>query len=149
MLLDGINHVALVTEDTDRLVAFYREVFDATVFAQQEPEPGMRLTFVNIGPATAFNVFEFVGKPAPAHTPMFGRGPIDHIGLQATSKEAFVTIRQRLIDKGASDGFVTDFGVAHSVFFIDPDGLEGEVCLHLPDASPDDLKGPGTPAAGY
>ena len=24
---------------------------------------------------------------------------------------------------GASDGFVTDFGRAHSVFFTDPDGL--------------------------
>ena len=29
MLLNGINHVALLTYDTDRLVAFYREVFDA------------------------------------------------------------------------------------------------------------------------
>ena len=31
MLLNGVNHVGLITNDTDRLVAFYREVFDAEV----------------------------------------------------------------------------------------------------------------------
>ena len=32
MLLTGINHVAVLTKDTDRLHAFYRDVFDAPVF---------------------------------------------------------------------------------------------------------------------
>jgi hypothetical protein len=44
---------------------------------------------------------------------------------------------------------MTDFGVALSLCFRDPDGLEGEVCLHYPAATPADLKPPGTPAAGY
>jgi len=44
---------------------------------------------------------------------------------------------------------VTDFGVALSIFFRDPDGLEGEVCLTVPGAGADDIKPPGTPAAGY
>ena len=35
------------------------------------------------------------------------------------------------------------------MFFRDPDGLEGEVCLHNADATADDLDPPGTPAAGY
>lgn len=148
MLLDGINHVALLTTDTDRLVAFYSEVFDATVFAQQDAGPGMKLTFIDVGPATQLNVFEIDGNDQ-AHTPMFGRGPIDHMGLQAASKEAFDTIRTRLMQRGASDGFVTDFGGALSVFFRDPDGLEGEVCLHVPGIGPEDIKGPGNPAAGY
>jgi catechol 2,3-dioxygenase-like lactoylglutathione lyase family enzyme len=143
-----VNHVALLTTDTDRLVDFYTEVFDAKLFAQQQPEPGMKLTFVEIGPATALNVFEFEGKDQP-RTPMFGRGPIDHLGLQAASKEAFDTIRTRLLERGATDGFVTDFGGALSVFFVDPDGLECEVCLHVPGARPEDMKGPGNPAAGY
>ena len=60
---------------------------------------------------------------------MWGRGRIDHVGLQAASEEAFATIRQRLIDAGASDGTVNDFGSARSMFFRDPDGLEGEVLL--------------------
>ena len=148
MLLDGINHVALLTTDTDRLAEFYGDVFGATVFAQQPAGPGMKLTFIDIGPATQLNVFEIDGN-SQDHTPMFGRGPIDHLGLQAASKEAFDTIRTRLMERGATDGFVTDFGGAHSVFFRDPDGLECEVCLHIPGARPEDIKGPGNPAAGY
>src|SRR5207249_3939946 len=35
MLLSGVNHVAVLTQDTDRFHAFYRDVFDATVFADQ------------------------------------------------------------------------------------------------------------------
>jgi len=30
MLLGGIDHVAVLSGDTDRLVEFYREVFEAT-----------------------------------------------------------------------------------------------------------------------
>jgi catechol 2,3-dioxygenase-like lactoylglutathione lyase family enzyme len=43
MLLNGVNHVALLTNDTDRLHAFYREIFDATVSRDDEIQPGMRL----------------------------------------------------------------------------------------------------------
>ncbi|MDQ1373953.1 MAG: hypothetical protein QOJ09_1291 [Actinomycetota bacterium] len=148
MLLDGVNHVALLTKDTDRLVAFYAEVFEATLFAQREETPGVKLTFLDIGPATQLNVFEIDGNDQD-HTPMFGRGPIDHMGLQAANQDAFDTIRTRLMERGATDGFVTDFGGALSVFFRDPDGLEGEVCLHIPGVGPEDMKGPGNPAAGY
>src|SRR3954469_13287293 len=116
MLLDGVNHVALITDDTDRLVEFYTGVFEAKVFATREEVPGVKLTFVDIGPATQLNVFEMNGN-SPAHTPMFGRAPIDPLGLQAADKAAFDTIRTRLIERGATDGFVTDFGGALSVFF--------------------------------
>jgi catechol 2,3-dioxygenase-like lactoylglutathione lyase family enzyme len=151
MLLSGINHVAVLTQDTERFHAFYRDVFGATVFADQAISEGGqegRLSFVTIGPHTQFNVFE-VPVGAPDHTPMFGRGPIDHIGLQAESQEAFDEIRRRLIERRSTDGFVTDFGVAISLFFIDPDGLEGEVVFDTPGTGPADLKPPGTPAAGY
>lgn len=53
---------------------------------------------------------------------MWGRGRIDHVGLQAASSQAFATIRARLIVAGASDGAVNDFGSARSIFFRDPDG---------------------------
>ena len=149
MLLAGINHVGVLTKDTERLHAFYREVFDATVFHDFR-EGNLRLSLVVVGPTAQLNVFEIDGNTEADHqTPMFERGRIDHIGLEAASKEAFDEIRNRLIARGATDGFVTDFGIALSVFFKDPDGLEGEVCLHNPLATPADLKPPGTPAAGY
>jgi catechol 2,3-dioxygenase-like lactoylglutathione lyase family enzyme len=152
MLLDGFNHVAILTNDTERLHAFYREVFDATVHeASEAPEgPGVRLSFIDVGPFSELNVFQMEGNTeADRQTPMFGRGRIDHLALQAGSVEAFETIRDRMIARGASDGFVTDFGPILSLFFRDPDGLECEVCVANPDAKPGVSNPPGAPAARY
>jgi catechol 2,3-dioxygenase-like lactoylglutathione lyase family enzyme len=109
-----------------------------------------RLTFVRVGEMAEINLFEVNGNTeAERQTPMFGRGRIDHIGLMADTLQAFETIRKRLIDRGASDEFVTDFGPVLSLFFTDPDGLEGEVCVVSPDAQPGVTNPPGTPAARY
>jgi catechol 2,3-dioxygenase-like lactoylglutathione lyase family enzyme len=89
MLLNGVNHVAIVTKDTDRLVAFYREVFEAEVAGRQGFE-GFWLTFISVGETAELNVFEIEGNTeADRQTPMFGRGRIDHVGLQAASMDAF------------------------------------------------------------
>lgn len=147
MLLDGINHVAIITEDTDRFVRFYEEIFDAKVSSREEIPPGT-LTMVDVGPRTELNVFELRDSgEAQARGSMFGHGPIDHIGFQAANRDAFVEIRRRLMAHGATDGFVTDFGRSHSVFFVDPDGLEGEILLWLSHDA--DVHPPGTPATGY
>ncbi len=120
-LLSGINHVAVLTADTDRLTTFYREMFGATAEALQEQD-GFRVTMVNVGPTAELNVFEI---------------------------DTFDEIRDRLVGCGASDGFVTDFGHILSLFFRDPDGLECEVCVPNPDAKPGVHNPPGTPALRY
>jgi catechol 2,3-dioxygenase-like lactoylglutathione lyase family enzyme len=147
MLLDGVNHVAVITDDTERFVRFYEEVFDATVSHQEQIGPGT-LTVVDIGPRTELNVFEVAAEAGDlVRGSMFGHGPIDHMGLQAKDRDSFVEIRRRLVARGAADGFVTDFGRAHSVFFRDPDGLEGEVLLWV--SHDGEVHPPGTPATGY
>lgn len=150
MLLDGFQHVAIITSDTERFVRFYREVFDAEVAGSQEMGDGGRLTFVAIGRQADINLFELpTNTEAQRQTPMFARGRLDHLGLQAASLEAFEEIRRRLIERGAADDFVTDFGPILSLFFRDPDGLEGEVCVANPDAVPGVFNPPGTPATRY
>lgn len=149
MLLDGLNHVAVLTADTDRLHAFYQEVFESTVPYDQRL-PGFRFSIATLGTVGEFNVFELDDNAeASRQTPMFGRGRLDHLGLQASSVESFDELRRRLTDRGASDGFVTDFGPVLSLFFRDPDGLEAEVCVKNPAAVPGRLNPPGTPAPGY
>jgi catechol 2,3-dioxygenase-like lactoylglutathione lyase family enzyme len=121
MLLSGINHVAVLTGDTDRFVEFYGGVFDATSEVLEEGD-GFRLTAVWIGPSAELNVFEFAGNSEhERQTPMFGRGRLDHLALDAVSLDAFDEIRSRLMARGATDGFVTDFGHILSLFFRDPD----------------------------
>ena len=44
---------------------------------------------------------------------------------------------------------MTDFGQDLSLFFRDPDGLEGEVLVDNPDSLPAVHNPPGTPAVRY
>jgi catechol 2,3-dioxygenase-like lactoylglutathione lyase family enzyme len=153
MLTNGIHHVATITHDSDRLQAFYREVFEAEIQSDGTEFPdgtGPRLTVIRIGPTAELNVFQIEGNTqADVQTPMFGRGRLDHFALMASSIEAFETIRERLRKQGAADDFVTDFGYVLSLFFRDPDGLEGEVCVANPDRVPGVFHPPGTRAERY
>nr|WP_307875118.1 VOC family protein [Frankia nepalensis] len=145
-----MDHVAVLTRDTERLHAFYREVFDATVRYEVPGPGGGRISFLQVGPTTGLNIYEIPGNTeAGRQTPMFGRGRLDHLGLRAASPQAFGVIRERLVARGASDGFVTDFGPTLSLFFRDPDGLEAEVCVPNPAGRPGVHNPPGTPASGY
>jgi catechol 2,3-dioxygenase-like lactoylglutathione lyase family enzyme len=153
MLTVGLNHVATLTNDASRLHAFYREVFDAEVVRdapEVEGDDAVRLSIIRIGPFAELNVFQIAGNTeADRQVPMFGRGRLDHFALQAASIDAFETIRDRLMARGSADSFVTDFGSVLSIFFRDPDGLEGEVCVANPDAVPGLTNPPGTPATRY
>jgi hypothetical protein len=73
MLLNGVNHVAILTKHTDRLVACYREVFEAGAAGRQGSE-GFWLTIIRLGEAAELNVFEIDGNTeADRQTPMFGK----------------------------------------------------------------------------
>ena len=153
MLLKGLNHVAVITNDASRLNDFYKEVFDAEILrdgSELAEGKGPRLSIIKIGDWAELNVFQIEGNSeADRQVPMFGRGRLDHLALQAASIESFETIRDRLIALGAADDFVTDFGPMLSLFFRDPDGLECEVCVENPDVIPGVHHPPGTRAARY
>ena len=81
----GFNHVATVTADLDRVVAFYRAVFDAQVtieMAATEDHP--RMAILDLGGGSALNVTEQpAGTIVGDRTTPGGRGPIDHYGIGA------------------------------------------------------------------
>jgi catechol 2,3-dioxygenase-like lactoylglutathione lyase family enzyme len=126
----GINHVATMTADLDRYLAFYEEIFGAEVVTIVDAEGDHpRMAVVNMGGDGALNVFEVPAESIVGNrTQMGGRGPIDHYALAVESEEMLMEIRDRLVAVGASPGEVTQFGPALlSVFFRDPDGAELEV----------------------
>ena len=67
MLLNGINHIALISKDIDGLRAFYAEVFDAEVGPTKPhgEDDGETMTMIRIGPHTELNVFTIEGSPNP------------------------------------------------------------------------------------
>ena len=139
MLTAGIDHVATITKDSDRLQRFYVENFGASIeFDGPEFPGGPRMSIINIGPDCELNVFEIEGNAeADNQTPMYGRGRIDHIGLLAASLAEFSEIRTRLMAAGATDGVVAVFGRKLSMFFRDPDRMECEVLVANPDFDPE------------
>ncbi len=131
-LLRGVGHVAIATEDLPRLVAFYREMFDAELVGLQPGEFGPRHGFLRIGATTVLHVFERPRRIKRGRREAFDHGPIDHFTLEAIDADAFVAIRDRLEAAGHEPSQVTDFGPLVSCFFHDPDDLMVELSLWKP-----------------
>ena len=126
-MLSGVNHLASVTDDLDRLIAFYREGFDAEVTFVLEEE-GLRHAMIDLGAGAALHPFEIPGNHhgLGVDSP-FDRGHLDHLALNVADAATFEELRRRLVEAGATDGTVTDFGTVRSVSFRDPDGAECEI----------------------
>jgi catechol 2,3-dioxygenase-like lactoylglutathione lyase family enzyme len=133
-LVDGVHHVTFLTENIDRLAAFYGRVFDAPVTLDMTEE-GVRHIFLEVGPATVLHPFQILHGPAlpPAPGTMFERGRLDHFALLAPSEEAFRELRRRLESEGAADGDVRDMKTLWIMGFHDPDGFYVEVIWRKPD----------------
>lgn len=145
-LVNDLHHLAFITGDMDRLIAFYGRIFDARVtFDRVEDDPPagqqyrrLRHAFIEIGRHTVLHPFEVEGIEPPGREPMFSRGRLDHFALNASSEEAFREIRRRLMAEGANateGGLVTDMGSMWSFSFYDPDGAWLEVMWVKPGAS--------------
>lgn len=125
-LTSGINHVASVTADLDRLVEFYERVFEAEVRAEVEEGP-VRHALIDLGGGMTLHPFQIAGRPPDEAAEMFQRGHLDHVALNVDNVGTFEVLRRRLVDCGASDGTATDFGMVRTVAYRDPDGWWGEI----------------------
>ena len=128
-LVRGINHIAVLTNDLDRFVEFYESVFDLeTVFSEETP--AFRHAILRTGPDSWLHPAEIVdGEHGDGLPDMFRRGHLDHLALTADSHDAFGELRRRLVDRGASDGTIEDLGAFHATWFVDPDGMRGELTV--------------------
>src|SRR5215216_1017240 len=125
----GLNHVAVMTADLDRFIAFYTSAFGFEVVFRESVE-GMRHAVLRIGAESWLHPVEVQGgQHVSGDSAMFQRGHLDHLALTAASGEAFEQTRRRLVAAGASDGAVDDLGAYHALWFADPDGMRGELVL--------------------
>jgi catechol 2,3-dioxygenase-like lactoylglutathione lyase family enzyme len=134
-LVEGVHHVTFLTEDIERLSAFYARVFDARRTLDMTEE-GVRHVFLEVGSTTVLHPFQILDGPALPSTPgtMFQRGRLDHFAFWATSAEAFRELRRRIESEGAADGEVRDMKTMWIMGFRDPDGFYVEVIWHKPGA---------------
>jgi catechol 2,3-dioxygenase-like lactoylglutathione lyase family enzyme len=141
-LLAGVNHVAVLTDDLDRFVSFYTDVFELDVVFS-ETTPAFRHAILRTGTNSWLHPAEVPGTTQGAGSPsMFGRGHIDHLALTADSAEAFAVLRERLVARHACDGTVEDLGSFHALWFEDPDGMQVELAV-IVDPTLDAIHAPG------
>ena len=126
----GLNHVATLTANLDRLVDFYTAAFEAEkVFEMAAEGDHPRMAILALGGGAALNVFEveessIIGE----RRKMGGRGAIDHFAVAVESVAVLEGMRDRLTSAGAEVGEIQRLGDEWSLFFRDPDGMELEVC---------------------
>jgi catechol 2,3-dioxygenase-like lactoylglutathione lyase family enzyme len=138
-LVDGVHHVTFLTEDMDRLVAFYARVFEAEMTLDMTEE-GVRHVFLHVGPATVLHPFQLLEGPGPPPpSPMFTRGRLDHFALLAPTEDAFRELRRRIKAEGAADGEVRDMRSLWIMGYFDPDGAAHEVILPRPGFTDADM----------
>lgn len=135
-LAAGCNHVATHTQDLDRLVAFYAQVFDAEVSVDLQEGP-IRHAMIDLEGGFCLHPFEHADGSlhAAGSDKMFDRGHLDHLAIDVADRQTFQLLRTRLVDAGASEGTITDFGAVQCVWFEDPDGMGAEIAIWT-DAAP-------------
>ena len=127
-LVAGLNHVAILTPDLDRIADFYTDAFGATRVDVPVPPGAEGAAIVRLGPTAGIAFVQAAGHPhAAGSTAEMGRGHLDHVALEAGSAEALAEVRRRLMERAASDGAIRDYGPMLCVSFTDPDGMGSEI----------------------
>ena len=137
---NGINHLALVTEDMEKTVKFYRDVLGMPLVATTGNRPDLypyRHYFFALGEGNTIAFFEWPGMVEefhkPAGAPVRGRVQFDHVSFNVESEEALIELKARLEQNDVEVTRVVDHRIIHSIYFTDPNGIALEASYWLND----------------
>ncbi len=121
----GLNHLALITNDMDATVRFWHGVMGAPLVATIGTDT-FRHYFFSFGASHSVAFFEYLGhdtnmvaKPAGVFDERAGQ--FDHLSLDLPDEAAILSLRQRLADAGTEVTDVVDHGLMRSIYFTDPE----------------------------
>ncbi len=140
MAFAGINHLALVTNDMDKTVRFYRDVLGMEVVGSLsgEIEPGvsMRHYFFSIGQGNTVAFFEWQGVEMPPRKDAGTRKSgiqFDHVSFNLDSEKSLLELQARVRSHGVAATDIVDHGFIHSIYFEDPNGISLEFSVWTKD----------------
>lgn len=147
MKFRGINHLAMVTNDMDKTIRFYRDVLGMPLVAAlgiPMEQNRYRHYFFETGPNSTIAFFEWPGMVEefhkPAGMPARGRVQFDHISFDVESEEELLELQDKLAKAGVEVTQLVDHKFIHSIYFTDPNGiaLEASVWITNPTGRPPD-----------
>jgi catechol 2,3-dioxygenase-like lactoylglutathione lyase family enzyme len=123
----GLNHLALITNDMDATVRFWHGVIGAPLVATVGTET-FRHYFFSFGPTNSVAFFQYTGRDTEQISKPAGvfderAGHFDHLSMDLPDEEALLALRQRLLDQGSEVTDVVDHGLMRSIYFTDPNGI--------------------------
>jgi len=125
----GIDHIAIVVSDMDRSIEFYTTTLGMEIIKDGRPEGGLKKSFIGTGKRALLALTEDKNRPSVPS------GMVDHIAFHVGDIDR---AGRRLVEKGVriieekagQDGRVTAY------HFLDPDGLELEICAETGGETP-------------
>ena len=138
MKFRGINHLAMVTNDMEKTVRFYRDVLGMPLVAAVGNIPGgypYRHYFFENGPNNTIAFFEWPGMieeyHKPAGQPFKGRLQFDHVSFDVESEEALLELKDKLEKAEVEVTPMIDHQIIHSIYFTDPNGIALEASVWI------------------
>lgn len=129
-----LHHVAMITNDMPRTVAFYRDVLGSEIALAHrlDREDSARHYFITVAPNTVFAFFEFPDAELPdfqeATTHKSGRH-LDHICFFVETPEELDAWHDRVTAAGVP---VHGYAPGSNLFFPDPNNIIFQVSVTKP-----------------
>ena len=137
MKFRGINHLALVTNDMEGTVRFYRDVLEMPLVAAigntRNGYP-FRHYFFETGLNNCIAFFEWPGVEGfnkPAGQPVTGPVQYDHVSFDVESEEELYELQAKLGRAGVEVTTVIDHKFIHSIYFSDNNGISLEATVWI------------------
>ena len=124
MNLQGINHLAFITDDMSTTIRFYRDLLGMTLSAGIGHD-GYRHYFFRLGDGRShIAFFEYEGatvmhRKFPGDRTSEPRG-FDHVSFTVDSREQLFALKDRLEAAGIEVEGAVDHGIFWSIYFYDP-----------------------------
>lgn len=113
----GVHHLALLSSDVERTIAFYQGLleFPLTELFENRDYEGSTHFFFDIGNGNALAFFDFPGLDLGPYAEVLGS--MHHLAISVTpEKQAY--LKQKLMDAGVEIVFEHE----SSIYFMGPDG---------------------------
>jgi glyoxylase I family protein len=121
----GIHHAALICSNPERTIQFYQGLlgFPLIELVENRDYPGSSHFFFDVGNSTLLGFFDFPGLGLEQGVEAIGT--VQHFAISVTP-EQHAALRTKLDDAGIVYGG-PDRGIAESLYFRDPDGIQIEL----------------------